>query len=93
MPAVAGSTDALGLIRNLNFDYISILQLMLLLQLHFAGDFDNFSRLRLAVGFVCPQDDSRPAKYSARHDTDRDSPTILFGAQAFPLSWQIKGRI
>jgi len=72
------------LIRNLNFDDISILQLILLPQLHFAGDFDNSPRLHFAVGFVRPQDDSRPTKYFAGHDTNRDSPAVLFRLQACP---------
>ena len=61
-----------SLIRNLNFYNISILQLMVLPQLYFASDFDDLPRLRLAVGFVRPQDDCRPTKYFAGHYTDRD---------------------
>lgn len=67
-----------SLIRHLNFDNIPIPQLMLLTQLYFAGDLDHLPRLRLDVGFVRPQDDSRPAKYFAGHDTDRDRPAVLF---------------
>lgn len=62
------------LIRNFNCDDISILQLILLPQLHFAGDFDNFPPLRFAVGFVRPQNDSRPTKYFAGNNINRDVP-------------------
>jgi hypothetical protein len=43
-----------GSFRDLNFNDIAIPQLMLFSQLYIAGDFDRFSRCRLAVGFVRP---------------------------------------